>query len=297
VAKHLDVTIAELAASQHGVVTRRQLLAFGAGEAAIRHRLAVRRLHRIHAGIYVVGHRLQAEGRYLAAVMACGNRAVLSHRSAAALWGFRPAPSDPISVTVAGRANRNRSGITVHATRSLDAADVTERDGIPCTSIARTLLDLAGVVTRRVLDRAIEQSLILRLYDGASVDAVLERANGRRGAGVLRRALAHLADDPATVRSELERRFVELVRDAGLPAPAVNTLVADHEVDFCWPAHRLVVETDGRATHDTPYAFERDRRRDLDLEQAGWHVLRVSWRQLAEGPGQVTAILRDRLAA
>ena len=168
-------------------------------------------------------------------------------------------------------------------------------DGIRCTSPARTLVDLAAVATQRVLERVLERSLILRLFDRTALDNALRRANGRRGTGTLRRLLAHLGDEPPRTRNELERGFLDLVRDAGLPRPVVNATVAEHEVDFHWPAQRLIVETDGRATHDTPVAFERDRERDLDLELARWHVIRVSWRQVTEEPERVTRMLRARL--
>jgi very-short-patch-repair endonuclease len=157
------------------------------------------------------------------------------------------------------------------------------------------LLDLAAVVTTRALERALEQALVLRLYEQHAVEAVLARATGRRGTRRLRRLLDTLADEPILLRSELERRLLELVTRAALPPPVVNAFVAGYEVDFSWPAQRLVVETDGRATHDTPHGFERDRARDLDLEHAGWHVLRVGWRQVIDSPERVGAVLRSRL--
>ena len=169
-------------------------------------------------------------------------------------------------------------------------------DGIPCTSPARTLVDLAAVATPRALERALERLLILRLFDRTALNNALRRANGRRGTGTLRRLLAELGDEPPPTRNELERRFLDLVREAGLPAPVVNAMVAGHEVDFHWPAQGLIVETDGRATHDTPVAFERDRGRDVDLELAGWHVIRLTWRQLSEEQARVAAMLRTRLS-
>jgi very-short-patch-repair endonuclease len=146
-----------------------------------------------------------------------------------------------------------------------------------------------------VLDRAIEQSMVLGLYDHRAVIAVLKRANGRRGAGVLRRALAELTGEPPDSRSELERRILELIRDSGMPQPLVNIRIAGHEVDLCWPDQSVIVEADGRRTHATPQAFERDRQRDLDLELVGWHVIRITWRQLTERPEQIVATLRKRL--
>jgi hypothetical protein len=174
--------------------------------------------------------------------------------------------------------------------------DVTTVEDVPRTSTARTLIDLAGLGSRRLLDRALAQSQVLRVFDLRSIEAALCRATGRRGGRLLRQCLAELADAPAPVRSELERRFLELVAHAGLPRPVVNAVVAGHTVDFHWPAQRLIAETDGRATHDTALGFDRDRRRDLDLGLAGWHVVRFTWRQVVDESARVTALLRDRLA-
>ena len=137
--------------------------------------------------------------------------------------------------------------------------------------------------------------MILRLYDHRSMEVVLKRANGRRGAGVLRRAISELAEPP-DVRSELERRFLALMRRSELAMPTTNLRVSGHEVDFCWPEQRLIVETDGRRTHGTPQAFERDRQRDLELARAGWQVLRISWRQVVKRPEQIVATLHRRLS-
>jgi hypothetical protein len=294
----VDAVIAEIAVRQHAVVSRKQLLATGASGAAIQHRISIQRLHPVHAGVYAVGQAsLTLDGRYMAAVLACGEDAILSHRSAAALLGIQRVPSGPIDVTVRHRGGRGRAGVAIHVTRSLDPAEISVCRGIPCTSVARTLLDLAALVTPAALERALEQAQILRLFDHAAVQALLAKARGRPGAGSFRLALANLADEPKPVRSELERRFLELVRRIGVPAPVVNGVLAGYEVDFHWPVQRLVVETDGRSTHATRYGFERDRQRDLDLELAGWHVVRISWRQLAGRPELVSAMLRRRLAS
>jgi very-short-patch-repair endonuclease len=288
--------MAWLAARQHAVVSRRQLLAIGFGEDAIQHRLNVGRLHALHAGVYVVGHPLLLPySRYMAAVLACGAGAVSSHRSAAAVLGLRPPPSGDVEVMVLRAGGRRRRGITVHATRSLHPSEVTKEHNIPCTSPARTLVDLAAVLNRRQLRRALERSIELRILDGGAMEAALERARGRRGTGVLRALLGELPEAPPPARTELERRFLVLVREEGLPMPVVNAHVGIHQVDFHWPRRRLIVETDGRATHDTPHQFEEDRRRDLELTLAGWHVVRVGWRQVVHEPGRVAALLRSRL--
>ena len=158
--------------------------------------------------------------------------------------------------------------------------------------MARTLVDLAAVARASELERALEQALRLGLFDGGALDRVLGRSRGRRGVAMLRRLVAALPDEPAPVHSELERRFLALVRRARLPMPVVNGRIGLYEVDFHWPALRLVVETDGRTTHGTAHAFERDRRRDLDLELAGRHVLRIGWRQVTHEPERVVALLR-----
>ncbi len=296
VRQHPDVVIAELAARQHGVVSRRQLVAAGVTDRVIDHRIGVRRLRRVHAGVYAAGgSELTPPPRHLAAVLACGAGALLSHRSAAALWDLRPAAAESTDVTIPRGGGRRQAGIVVHTTRSLAPADCSTCGGVPCTSPARTLLDLAAVVSPRSLARALEQSVILRLFDRNALGDVLARANGRRGAGTLRRLLDVVDDVPPPSRSELERRFLDLLRDAALPMAVVNGSVAGYEVDFHWPAARLVVETDGRATHDNVLAFERDRARDLDLELAGWRVVRISWRQLHDHPERIVALLRARL--
>lgn len=291
----LDRAAVELATAQHGIVSRRQLLRLGFSASRIDRWVALGRLHRAHAGVYALGHPLlSVRGRQLAAVLACGERAVLSHRSAAALWGLlQPAPG-PIDVTVPGRS-RKRGGISVRVTRSLDRTEIGVREGVPCTTPARTLVDLAAVAGERELLRALEQSVVLRILDRAALTTALEGSRGRRGAGALRRLLARLTEPPA-LRSELERRFLELVRGASLPVPVANGIVNGFEVDFHWPAHRLVVETDGRAFHGNAIAFDRDRRRDLALERAGWRVLRLGWRQVVEEPRSVGTALASLLA-
>jgi very-short-patch-repair endonuclease len=278
------------------VVTRAQLLEIGATKEMVTHRIAIRRLHRVHPGVYGVGHRLSVRGHYLSAVYACGAGAVLSHGSAAALWELRGPPAGRIDVTLPRRGARSRARIQVHRTRVLGPGDIAERDGIPCTSVARTLVDLAEAAPEHRLRRALERSVELRLFDGRALGAVMDRLNGRCGLATLRQLIAELPDEPPVMRSELERRFLELVRRAGLPLPAVNARVASHEVDFNWPAHRLIVETDGRRTHATGVAFERDRARDLDLRLAGWQVVRLTWSQVVRTPDRVTEVLRALLA-
>jgi len=289
--------IGELAARQYRVVARRQLLAAGLGAEAIRHRVETGRLYVLVRGVYAVGvPRVGRRGRWVAATIACGGEAVLSHGSAATHLGLLGAAPGPIEVTVPGLNSRRRRGILVHATRSLPRAEVVRWQAIPCTSVERTLVDLAASEPLARLERAVEQAFALHLLGRTRMAEALARGGGRRGVGALGGLVAGLLDDIPLTRSELERRFLRLVHDAGLPTPDVNRRREGHRVDFQWPARRLVVETDGRATHDTPYGFHRDRARDLDLELAGWHVIRLSWKQVLGEPERVVALLRARVA-
>jgi very-short-patch-repair endonuclease len=289
--------IAGLAERQHGVMSRQQLLAAGVSDEAIQLRLALKRLCRVHAGVYEIGGRKHDQtSLFIAAVLAGGHAAALSHRSAAAHWGLRSQSAGAVEISVPrGAAGGRRKGLRVHESRTLEAEDVTVHDGIRCTTVARTLVDLAAALPTPALRGALEQAVVLRLFDKHAIEAALARANGRRGTKTLRTLLAELADDPPPTRSELERCFLDLIRSAALPSPVTNGFVCGYEVDFHWPEAKLIVETDGAATHDTPLAFHRDRQRDLDLELAGWHVLRITWRQLTREPGKVVALLRRRL--
>jgi predicted transcriptional regulator of viral defense system len=298
--------IAEIAERQHGVVSLRQLRALGLSASAVRTRVAAGSLHRMHSGVYAVGHRrVTRRGRYMAAVLACGRGAALSHRSAADLRGVRRSSRPRIDVTAPTRTGRGRVGLDVHAGRTLQPQDVAIVDGIPCTSVARTLLDLAEVVDGQALAGAVNQAEILRVLDVRQVEEVLGRARGRRGATALRQALA--AHDPSAerTRSELERRFLAICRAAGLPRPIVNAPIAldgeQVEVDFAWPRHRLVVETDGWQTHGTRRAFERDRDRDRRLLRARWRVARFGARQVVTAADDVaeelSALLHSTAAA
>ncbi len=278
-----DTVIAGLADTQHGVVAYRQLEALGLGARAIEHRIAVGRLHRIHKGVYAVGRRtLSRHGRWMAAVLACGPDAVLSHRSAAALWGLRQS-AWKIEVTVP--KDRRRAEIRVHRAKLRDD-EITREDGIPVTTVARTLLDLAAVIDRGQLARAVEQADRLRAFDLRAVEAVLSHARRRSGTVALRDVLAEYRE-PADIRSELERRFVALLPRSRLPTPHVNVLVGGFVVDFLWPQSRLVVELDGRAYHTSPRAFERDRVRDAKLQRAGYRVMRITHRRLRDDPAGI----------
>lgn len=288
--------LATLAANQHGVVARRQLAGIGFGRRAIEHRLVVGRLHAVHRGVYAVGHpSLTAAGRWMAAVLACGPGALLSHRSAAALWGLRATAATRVDVTVRAGNRCRRPGIALHLTRDLPPAEATSRGGIPVTSVARTLLDLAATLHPAQLRAVLEEAERLELLDARAVVRACDHSRGRRGTRGLRSLIEESTDPPPATRSELERRFVGLCRAAGLPSPAVNARVAGLEVDALWSGPRLIVELDGFAFHHRRAAFERDRRRDATLQLAGYRVLRVTHHRLWSEPSAVIEAVRALL--
>jgi predicted transcriptional regulator of viral defense system len=295
---HGDHRIAELAGGQHGVVARRQLLALGLSAAEIRNRSDAGRLLRVHRGVYAVGHRLLSqEGRWMAAVLACGPGAVLSHWSAAQHLGIAPRRAMKPEVS-RPTASRGRPGIVCH--RSAVAAD--ERDvvrGIPVTSLSRTLFDLAAVGTEREVERAFHEAEVRRLTDRVSVGHLMERYPRRQGAAALREVLA-AKEPPGITQNDFEERFVAFIDRHGLPRPSLNgTLPLRGRLlrpDCMWPRERLIVELDGRKAHRTDRAFEGDRRRDRELLAEGWRSARVTWTQLRDESAEVAADLRRLLA-
>ena len=286
-----DVLIAQLAERQHGVVGRRQLVELGIGRGAIDRRIERGRLHIRHRGVYTVGHRaITQHGRWMAAVLAAGPGAVLSHRSAAALWGIRPTARTRIDVTVRR---------TLHATQALHPHcavlapdETTTEQGIPATTPARTLLDLAGVLDRRQLERALNEAEVRRLDGPTAVETLLDRHPARRGTANLRDLLL---TSRSPTRSELEARFLTLLDAHDLPRPQTNTTVEGTEVDSVWRRQRLIIELDGYAFHGTRHAFERDRARDRRLAAKGWRVVRVTWRDVHERPALLATELRALL--
>jgi very-short-patch-repair endonuclease len=291
--------VAEVAAAQYGVVSFAQVRAVGLGRGAVEKAVRGERLIRLHTGVYAVGHRvLRVEGHRLAAVLACGDRAVLSHRSAAAHWGLLPTARAVVDVTTP-RTRRRVPGIDLHRSRSLDARDTTTHQGIPITTVSRTLLDLAATIHASRLETALAQAERLQLYDLRAITDVLQRANGHRGKATLAQATA---GEPKLTRSELEQRFLALVRKAGLPEPLSNHVLADldhqrHEVDFYFPTENLVVETDGWDSHKTKAAFRSDRRKDAALTSAGHRVMRFTYEDVVYEPDTVVARLTPRSAA
>jgi very-short-patch-repair endonuclease len=272
----IDREIARVAGRQHGLVTTAQLIGLGLDRRTVSTRAQAGRLHRLYRGVYAVGHRkLSREARWLAAVLACGPAAVLSHRSAAALWGMRPQSSGPVEVTVPATGGRaERPGIRVHRSTCLESSATTRARGVPVTTPARTVADLRRVLRREDVDAAIRRAEVLRLDVGEQPGYEPDRA-----------------------RSELERRVLRICRRHRLPMPEVNARVGPYEVDFLWRSHELVVETDGFEHHGTRAAFEADRERDVELRLMGLTCLRFTHRQVADAgafAATLAAVLESR---
>lgn len=292
-----DAIIAVVAARQHGLVAYRQLLAAGIGRGAIEHRIRTGRLIRVQRGVYAVGH-VHESGlvRRMAAVLTCGDGAVLSHLGALAHWELRGSSARKIHVTVPRRnASRSRAGIVVHRSLVLPPSETATHRAIPVTSVARSLLDGAAILAPHALSRAVERCEILRLFDLAAVAHTLRLHPTHPGAARLRSAIELFCDDEIT-RSDLEAMMLGICEGHALPRPLVNHIVEGEEVDFFFREQRLVVETDGRETHLTRAAFERDRARDAHLAVAGHRVVRFTYRQVLRDQSAVAATLRALLA-
>jgi hypothetical protein len=246
----------------------------------------------VHRGVYAVGHpRLTPEGRFLAAVFSCGPGAVLSHESAAVLWGLRRPRGPRIDVTIPTRGGRSRRGVLITHRSTLDPEEVTVKDGVPVTSAGRTVLDLADVLRRRPLERVLDEAF----YLGLDLEGLTPR-RGRRGFGLLTAVLAEHEAGSTWTRSVLEERMLALCRRGGVPPPVVNGEVEGFEVDFHWPGQRLAVETDGWSAHRSRGAFERDRLKDAQLVEAGWRVVRITRARLAREPRAVATQLARLLS-
>lgn len=293
-------TVAALAERQHGVVTRGQLSELGLTRRMIEFRLATGALIRLHPGVYALGHRrLRREGDWLAAVLACGPGAALSHRDAAALHGLRPSGRSRIDVTTSRRIRAGRPGIEIHHSATLDRRDVTIAEGVPVTTVARTLVDLADVVQKDSLSKALREADHLRTIDVHDLHAAMECTRNRPGPGHARLAAVleeHRLEGTQLTRSVLEDRLVKLCDAHGIPRPRTNFHVAALEVDACWPAARLAVELDGWARHKDRHAFQRDRSKGNALMRAGWRVLRFTHDDVVRRPAETAAEIRHFLA-
>ncbi|MEX2470927.1 MAG: type IV toxin-antitoxin system AbiEi family antitoxin domain-containing protein, partial [Gemmatimonadota bacterium] len=290
-----DRIVDGLAGSQHGVVTRRQLMDAGIAPGVIDRRVKSGRLKRLHRGVYLVGPLLPALGREMAACLACGPSAVLSHRSAAVVWGLLASGRQRAVDISVRRGSPRRPGIVTHRPTRLAPDETTVLEEIPITTPGRTIYDLARTVRGRAFERAVSQVLASGRMTPEALTALAPRYAGRPGG---RRFLEALGEDgPRFTRSEAEARFLRLLDRARIPPPLINRVIAGYEVDFHWPAHRLVVEIDGFAYHASRRSFERDRVRDADLSGAGHRVVRITWRQLSREPLVVAARLGALLGA
>ncbi len=299
-----DAEIARVAELQRGLVHRSQLLAAGITPGAIKHRLKSGRLHPVYRDVYVVGRpRLEPLAAATAAVMHFRGYAVLSHRTAAQLWGLLDGHERPVAVTTRDVVIKPRAGLIVARSRSLSRTEVRLRDGLPVTSPARTLLDLAGVLDEHELEAAYAIARRAGLARPREIATLIQRAPRSKGIGNLR-ALTRADLDgarqgtmaPSLTRSTYERKLLKLIRDARLPRPLANANVEGIEVDLLWPKQKLIVEFDGFAYHSDRSAFERDRERDQRLTAYGYRVIRVTARQLDNSPVAVIATIAITLA-
>jgi Protein of unknown function (DUF559) len=286
--------IRALAEAQHGIVARGQLLKSGLTRQLVDARIDAGVLVPLYEGVFAVGHlKVPREGAWLAAVFASGPGAVLSHACAAELWGIGESGH---RVEVTRRSGgTTRSAIWVHQTRFLPSDHVAVRRQVPVTSVERTILDMAARSGLRRLERMTVDADRAGLLDWRRLHQTVERGVGRKGVGRLRRVAGDLDPRSSATRSPLEADFLAVCREAGLPQPEVNVFVRGHLVDFLWPAERIVVETDGYAFHNDRAAFERDRRRDLDLVAAGYEVGRLTYRMLNYEPERCVAWIRAAL--
>lgn len=286
--------LAELAGQQHGVVSTAQLFELGHSKASISRQVDAGRLHPLHRGAFAVGHvGISRHGECLAAVLSCGEGALLSHRSAAWLWGLTKRFAAPIEVTAAS-PRRTREAIRVHSAEALTAVDRDRSDGVPVTAVPRTLLDFAAV-DPHYLGFALDNGHRLGLIDLVAIDALITRSRGFRGVARLRTAMK-LHCGPALTRSGLERRFLDLVRRAGLPQPRTNFFIEGYELDAYWPDERFAVELDTYDYHGSPRAFEADRIRQENLKLAGIELVRITGNRLDREPATVMRRLRRLLA-
>jgi very-short-patch-repair endonuclease len=291
--------VALLATEQHGIVARRQLLAFGLTRTAVQGRIETGRLHRLHRGTYAVGHRkLTLKGVWMSAVLACGPAAWLSHRAALALWDLRRRESGMVDVTIEGRAGKpGPEGVRVHSTIKLREPDIAVVDGIPVTSLAWTVVDYAGIASRQQVRSVLETLERRGDYIGRELDDLFERTPNRKGVKALRLTIADMIGPAPWLQSELEEFFRELIGGSDLPDYEANAMVEGIVVDALWRKERLIVELDGFEFHKSRRPFEEDRRRDAKLQVAGYTVLRITQERLTNEPEAVLADIRSLLSA
>jgi uncharacterized protein DUF559 len=289
-------TIRELAERQHGVVARRQLLELGVNETLIQCRADGGILIPVFQGIFALGHeRLTGRGRWMAAVLASGPGAVLSHGSAMELWGIRGSRGPVEVLRRAGGVRERRAGIRLHQTRKLTSREITLEANIPVTSIERALLDMAGRLDVKQQERALVEADRGGRLRWPELARLLARGRGRKGVGGLRRVAMEVDPRAADVKSPLEADFLVLCREVGLPLPQVNVLVEGYLVDFYWPLQRVVVETDSYTYHANRPSFEGDHERTVALTAAGYDVHRATYQMLNCDPDPFLAVVRRSL--
>ena len=290
--------IGQIAGAQRGRIARRQLEAAGVGPATVNRLVARGQLLRRHRGVFAVGHAATVElGDETVALLAVRDGAALSHQSAAALWDMLQTPDTMIHLVVVESAAARLPGVVVHRTRILAPEDVVIHKSLPVTSPARTLLDVAADRSSRSLELAFDRALVARILRTKDVNELLGRSKGHPGHGALQRLARRERQSATLTRSEAEERFLALIRAADLPPPRVNSRLHGYEVDFYWPEHGLVVETDGFRYHSTRRAFEHDHRKDTVLLAAGLIVLRFTFTQLESEPFAVVAAVARALAS
>lgn len=287
----MDDRARELARRQHWVVTRAQLRELGLTDHAIDWRVGRRRLVPVHRGVFLFEHEVPPSlAVETAALLAAGPRAALSHETAAHLNGLLPRPAGVVHITVSGRSLASRDGVIVHRSANLTRADVRRCDGLPTTTLVRTLLDLAARRDAAALEPMVAEAMRNRGLSERALRARLDRDRGQPGTCRLRTVLDR-PGGPSFTRSKAERRLLALVRRARLPPPRTCALAGGYEVDMLWTEHRLIVEFDGFRFHGDRQAFETDRRRDATLAARGYTVLRLTWRRLVDEPEAVVAEL------
>jgi hypothetical protein len=289
--------LVEVATRQHGVVSHRQLIWLGFGIRLIEIRLWEGWLQPVHRNVYAVGHtRLGRRSWWWAGLLGYGPGAVLSHHTAAVLWGVQRPRRGPVHVTAPGgrQGIERRDGIWIHRCK-FGTADITTKDGFPTTTVVRTLFDFAEVSPYDSLKGAAEEADRLKLLRLRELEAVCERGRGRRALKPMRRLLVELRL-PDEGRSPLEIRFASFVREHALPPPVQNADVLGHEVDALWPEGKLVVELDSWEHHRHRAAFERDRARDPELLIADYRTIRVTHRRLDREPERLAAEIRQLLS-
>jgi very-short-patch-repair endonuclease len=292
---HRDHAVGGLADRQHGVVSRGQLLAARLGPGAIARGIDAGRLRPVFRGVYAVGHvALRREGWWMAALLACGEGAALSHRTAATIWGLTTGPTFPIDVTTSTDHGRKHRQITSHRMR-LHPLDALLRDNLRLTTPSRTIVDLAATLEGRALREAVERAQDVRRFDPNDIRDTLARAPRRKGTRRLEDLMTLMSPDEDNARSHLERLFLTLTRRAKLARPTTNHEIAGRRRDFAWPDHGLVVETDGYRYHSSRAAKRRDNRRDRQLTALGWRPIRFTYEEVAFEPGVVGAELAELL--